>query len=65
VETNQGLSLEQIRAFLEASDAVGFEGRNREEVYEWINRTLDQQRYGELGKAERGLVRRYVQTMTG
>jgi len=59
------LSLEQIRAFLEASDEVGFEGRNREEVYEWINRTLDQQRYSELAKAERGLVRRYVQKMTG
>ena len=65
METSQGLSLEQIRAFLEASDAVGFEGRKREEVYDWVNQTLDQQRYAELPKAERGLVRRYVEKMTG
>lgn len=65
METNQGLSLEQIQAFLDGSDGVGFDGRQREEVYGWINRTLDQQRYSELGKAQRGLVRRYVQKMTG
>lgn len=65
METSQGLSLEQIRAFLEASDEVGFEGRNREEVYEWVNRALNHHRYSELAKAERGVVRRYVQKMTG
>lgn len=65
METSQGLSLEQIQAFLEASDAVGFEGGNREEVYIWVDRTLSQQGYSELAKAERGLLRRYVQKMTG
>lgn len=65
VETSQVLSPEQIRTFLEASDAVGFEGRHREEVYDWVNRMLDQLRYTELAKAERGLVRRYVRKMTG
>jgi transposase InsO family protein len=65
VETGQGLSLEQIRAFLEASDEVAFEGRNREEVYGWVNRALEQQKYSQLGRASRGLVRRYVEKMTG
>ena len=63
--TNQGQSLEQIRAFLQASDAVGFKARNREEVYGWVNRTLEEQAYSGLGRASRGLIRRYVEKMTG
>jgi hypothetical protein len=59
------LSLEQIRAFLRASDAVGFEGRNREEVYGWVNRMLDELGYTKLGRAGRGLIRQYVAKMTG
>ena len=65
METSQGLSLEQIRAFLQASDAVGFNGRNREEVYGWVNRTLDEQGYSQLGRPSRGMIRRYVEKMTG
>jgi len=59
------MSLEQIRAFLEASDAVGFEGRNRAQVYGWVNKTLRQQRYQEATQRGRGLVRRYITGMTG
>ena len=65
MDTDQGLSLEQIRAFLEASEEVAFEGRNRDEVYGWVNRVLKEHRYEELGRAERGLLRRYVEKMTG
>lgn len=59
------MSLEQIRAFLEASDAIGFKGRNRQEVYGFIYQTLRQQRYEELKRSSRGLVRRYLVKMTG
>ena len=59
------MSLEQIRAFLEASDEIGFRGRNREEVYGWVNQTLRQQGYQELKRNARGLVRRYLEKMTG
>lgn len=51
--------------FLEASDAVGFKGRNREEVYGWVHQTLQAQKYGDLKRRGRGLVRRYVEKMTG
>jgi transposase InsO family protein len=44
---------------------VQFEGRNREEVYGWVDQTLRRQGYEELGRASRGLVRRYLQKMTG
>jgi hypothetical protein len=65
MQAAEKLSLEQIRAFLAASDEVGFEGRNRAEVYGWVNQALCQQRYEELNRSGRGLVRRYLEKMTG
>ena len=58
-------SLEQIRAFLEASDGVGFEAADRREVYGWINRTLREQDYQRLARSSKGLVRKYLAKMTG
>ena len=55
----------EIRAFLKASDEIHFEGLNREEIYAWVNQTLRQQNYGELGRRGRGLVRSYIGKMTG
>ncbi len=59
------MSLEQIRAFLEASDEVAFEARDREQVYAWVERTLREQNWSDLKRASRGLVRRYLGKMTG
>jgi hypothetical protein len=38
VQTAQKVSLEQIRAFLEASDEVQFEAQDKEEIYGWSER---------------------------
>jgi len=65
MQSGEGLSLEQIRAFLQASEPVRFEGRNREEVYGWVNQALRHQDYERLDRGGRGLVRRYVEKMTG
>ena len=59
------LGLEQIRAFLAGSQGVKFEGRGREEVYAWVTRTLHGQQYRDQRKGVRGLLRRYVEKMTG
>ena len=59
------LSLEQIRAFLEASEEVHFEGQKREEIYGWISRTLQVHTYGQQSRGKRGLLRRYVEKLTG
>ena len=59
------LNQAQMQAFLEASQEVRFEGKQRAEVYGWITRTLRQQRYREQGKQRRGLLLRYVAKMTG
>ena len=58
-------SLEQIRAFLEGSPEVRFKGKQRQEVYAWITQTLRAQQYRKQGKKMRGLLRRYVEKMTG
>src|SRR5882724_2241428 len=59
------LSLEQVRAFLEASEEIRFEGRNRKEIYYWVKQTLIEQQYQVRGKAEKGLLRSYAAKMTG
>jgi len=59
------MSLEQIRAFLKATDEVEFEAAERSEVYAWISRTLCEQEYWKHSKQVKGLVRQYVQKMTG
>jgi transposase InsO family protein len=45
MQGGERLSLEQIRAFVTASDEVHFEGRHREEVYGWVSETLQQHGY--------------------
>jgi transposase InsO family protein len=59
------LSADQMRAFLEGSEEHRFRGKERAEVYEWITRTLRLQEYRKQGKKMRGLLKRYVEKMTG
>ena len=59
------LSLERIRALVEASGEVEFEGRDQEEVYAWVNETLQEHGYRKLGRSSKGLLRRYLAKMTG
>lgn len=65
MKNGERLGLEQIRAFLEATDEVEFEAANRSEVYGWVSRTLCEQEYWKQSKQVKGLVRQYVQKMTG
>ena len=58
---------------LEASQELQFHGEGREEVYEmrfqllrqWITRTVRQQHYRDQGRKKRGLLKSYVEKMTG
>jgi transposase InsO family protein len=61
----EGLSLEQIQEFLEASQDLQFEGKERQQIYEWVTSILRQHRYGQQGRAAKGLLRRYLAKMTG
>jgi len=65
VENSEKLGLEQIRAFLQASQEVRFEGTRREEVYGWVTRTLCHQEYWKQKRNGKGLLRQYIARMTG
>jgi transposase InsO family protein len=54
-----------VRAFLEAGEEVEFEAADRQEVYEWITRTVCQQEYWKQKRGTKGMLRRYIGKMTG
>lgn len=61
----ESLSQEQIREFLKSSQRIEFAGCQRSEKYAWVERVLGAQNYGALGKGERGVVRAYMEKVTG
>jgi hypothetical protein len=65
MEHGATLSMEQIRAFLEASEEVRFQARDRRELFEWVDQILGRQNYERLRQEGKGLIRRYVAKMTG
>ena len=66
VMNNEGLeTIEQIKRFLEGSERVEFKGLTVEEKYHWVERVLIQFRYRGLKRAEKGVIRRYIEKVTG
>ena len=62
----QGLqSMEQIRAFLEGTQPLDFDAPDRKARYHWISGELRRLGYLRLGKADKGLVRRYLEKVSG
>jgi transposase InsO family protein len=62
----QGLqTLEQVCAFLEGSKPLEFEIPQREAAYDFIAQQLRRFGYTRLGKADKGLIRRYLCRLTG
>lgn len=59
------MSLEEIRAFLQASEELHVAGKNRNEIYSWMEQTLVGQQYHRLKKEEKGLLRSYLGKLTG
>lgn len=65
MQDGEELSLEQIQALVQATEPLDFRGKGRQGVYEWITQVLRRQSYRTHGKPARGLLRRYLETMTG
>lgn len=59
------MSLEQIRDLLDAGLDFRFDGKRREEMYDWVKETLVGQQYHVQGKADKGLLKSYLGKMTG
>jgi len=65
VHEAEKLSLEQIEAFLNASEAMCFEGETQKQIYRWIEQVLGRQEYHQQSRQARGLIRSYLTKMTG
>jgi hypothetical protein len=59
VHEAEKLNLDEIEAFLKASEGIRFEGEHRQQVYGWVEQVLRQQQYQKQGRRGRGLLRRY------
>jgi hypothetical protein len=59
------LSLVEIEAFLAASESVRFSGCGRTEIYGWVERLLCHHEYPLQKRRAKGLLRAYVERMTG
>jgi transposase InsO family protein len=57
--------LDQIQGLLQASEGIRFEGKRRKEIYEWVQKVLVHHEYQRQGRRVKGLLRRYVEKMTG
>ena len=58
-------TIEQVRQFLEGSEVVEFRGLTAKEKYYWIEEVLIRFRYHHLKRAEKGVIRHYIQKITG
>lgn len=58
-------SLEDVRAFVAGTMEVEFSIEDKDERYRWIEQTLQRFKYRTLGRADRGIVLRYVERVSG
>ena len=58
-------TIEQVKQFLEGSEALEFGGVSIEERYHWIDTVLVRFRYYWLKRAEKGVIRRYIEKVRG
>jgi len=58
-------TIEQVRQFLEGSEPLEFGGVSVEERYHWIEAVLGRFRYYRLKRAENGVIRRYIEKVSG
>ena len=61
----QRLTLGEMREFVASSSSLRFSGSRREEIYGFVERTLQAQQYLRLSKKDKGVVRRYLAKISG
>jgi hypothetical protein len=65
MKNGERLSLERIQTFLTASEEFRFEANSQEEMYGWVTRTLVEQEYGARKREAKGVLRSFLEKMTG
>ena len=58
-------TIEQVKQFLEGSEALTFEGVSIEERYRWIDAVLMRFKYHRLNRADKGVIRSYLEKVSG
>lgn len=61
----EGMTLEEMREFVESNRKLRFEAEDREALYGLLERVLKNQRYGKLSKNQRGVVRQFLIRVSG
>lgn len=59
------MSIDELRAFLRSSQALAFFGYSRAQTYAWVERTLREYEFVHRPRAHKGVLRQYLQKMTG
>jgi hypothetical protein len=65
MQNAEALSLEKIRQLLAANEEIDFSGVSRTEMYAWVEQVLLKHRYRRQSKEARGLLRAYLEKVTG
>ena len=65
LRTERIRTLDQIRAFLEGNEPADFEPTDRGSAYAFVRRTLVRFEYHGLRKPDKGLVKRFLEKVTG
>ena len=60
LQTERLRTMEQVRAFVEGSEPVDYQPKDRASAYAFVRRTLAAFDYHRLGRADRGCVRAYI-----
>jgi transposase InsO family protein len=58
-------TLDQVKQFVESSEAVAFKGINVKEKYTWMEEVLRKFKYNYLRRTGKGIIRSYIFKMTG
>ncbi len=58
-------TIEQVTQFLEGSKALELRGVSVEERYHWIEGVLERLKYYRLKRAQKGVIRRYIEKVSG
>ena len=66
MNANELTSIDQVRAFLSGTQRVAFEvAGDKQSRYDWLRRTLVKFNYSGCGKADKGVLMRYLMKVSG
>lgn len=63
---DEGLrTIEEVKRFLGGSQSLEFGGISADERYLWIEVVLTRYKYSQLNRADKGVIRRYIEKLSG